>query len=69
MHDSSHEKMSAFVDVCLAAHRDARLDILDFGSQVVDSQGQSYRPLFDAPAWQYKGLDIEEGHNVDIVVA
>jgi len=69
MHDSSHEKMSAFVDICLDAHRDDALDILDFGSQVVDSQGQSYRPLFDAPAWQYKGLDIEEGHNVDIVVA
>ena len=69
MHESSFEKMSAFVDVCLDAHRDAALDILDFGSQVVDSQGQSYRPLFDAPAWQYKGLDIEEGHNVDIVVA
>ena len=69
MHDSSYEKMSAFVDVCLSSYRTAKLDILDFGSQVVDSQGQSYRPLFNAPGWQYKGLDIEAGHNVDIVVA
>ena len=68
MHDSSYEKMSAFVDVYLGTYRNATLDILDFGSQVVDSQGQSYRPLFDAPGWQYKGLDIEAGHNVDIVV-
>ena len=69
MHVSSYEKMSAFVDVCLSSYRTAKLDILDFGSQVVDSQGQSYRPLFNAPGWQYKGLDIEAGHNVDIVVA
>lgn len=60
--------MSAFVDVCLDAHRNDPLDILDFGSQVVDSQGQSYRPLFDAPTWTYRGLDIEAGHNVDVVV-
>jgi SAM-dependent methyltransferase len=69
MHDSSYEKMSEFVDVHLSAHRDIALDILDFGSQVVDSQGQSYRPLFDAPGWSYRGLDIEAGHNVDVVVA
>lgn len=69
MHDSSYEKMDAFVRVHLAAHREDPLDIVDFGSQVVDEQGLSYRGLFDAPAWTYRGLDIEAGHNVDIAVS
>lgn len=69
MHESSYEKMEAFVRVHLESHRGQPLEILDFGSQVVDDQGVSYRGLFDDPKWNYNGLDIEDGHNVDIVVA
>ena len=68
MHESSYEKMEAFVRVHLDAHRGHPLEILDFGSQVVDDQGVSYKALFDDPDWNYRGLDIEAGHNVDIVV-
>lgn len=68
MHDSSYEKMEAFVRVHLDASRGCPLDILDFGSQTVDDQPRSYRGLFDDPAWTYRGLDIEAGANVDIVV-
>ncbi len=68
MHDSSHEKMARFVDVHLDAHRGTPLSILDFGSQVVDEQGLSYKGLFDDPAWTYRGLDIAAGANVDICV-
>lgn len=69
MHDSSYEKMEAFVRVHLTSSRGTPLQILDFGSQTVDDQPRSYRDLFDDPSWTYRGLDIEAGTNVDIVVA
>lgn len=68
MHDSSYETMRAFVRTHLASSRGRPLEILDFGSQVVGDQ-HSYRPLLDDPNWTYRGLDIEQGNNVDIVVA
>jgi SAM-dependent methyltransferase len=68
MHDSSYEKMAAFVSIHLDASRGHPLEILDFGSQTVDDQPRSYRDLFDDPAWSYRGLDIEAGQNVDVVV-
>lgn len=69
MHDSSYEKMAAFVRIHLAASRGIPLDIIDFGSQTVDDQPRSYRDLFDDSSWSYRGLDIENGANVDVVVA
>ena len=69
VHDSSYEKMDAFVRIHLDASRGRPLEILDFGSQTVDEQPKSYRGLFDDPAWTYRGLDIEAGANVDVVVA
>ena len=68
MHDSSYEKMDAFVRVHLAPYRDQPLEILDFGAQVVGDQGLSYKGLFDANEWNYRGLDIAAGINVDIQV-
>ncbi|MGB0115088.1 MAG: methyltransferase domain-containing protein [Ilumatobacteraceae bacterium] len=68
MHDSSYEKMAAFVSIHLGASRGQPLEILDFGSQTVDEQPRSYRDLFDDPNWTYRGLDIEAGANVDVVV-
>ena len=68
MHDSSYEKMDAFVRVHLAPYRDQPLEILDFGAQVVGDQGLSYKGLFDADGWNYRGLDIAAGINVDIQV-
>ena len=68
MHDTSFETMRTFVRVHLGAARGAQLEVLDFGSQVVDEQGRSYRELFDDPSWHYRGLDIVAGHNVDVAV-
>ena len=68
MHDSSYEKMDAFVRVHLAPYRDKSLEILDFGAQVVGDQGLSYKGLFDADGWNYRGLDIAAGINVNIQV-
>lgn len=65
MHQSSLDKMQAFVREHLAARRGTPLDILDLGS--LDVNG-SYRPLFDDPAWRYRGADLEAGPNVDLVL-
>ena len=69
MHTSSHEKLAAFVTTYLTDFRDQSLTILDVGSQVVADQPLSYKPLFNAPAWKYTGLDVEAGLNVDVVPA
>jgi SAM-dependent methyltransferase len=69
VHDSSREKMSAFVTEYLDPFRDAALEILDFGSQEVAGQpNSSYKTLFSSPKWRYRGLDMVPGANVDIVL-
>ena len=65
MHQSSIEKMTAFRDRYLFAKINEPLRILDLGSQDVNG---SYRPLFLNPLWNYVGLDMAAGNNVDIVL-
>lgn len=67
MHESSYGKMGAFVAHYLATHTEESLKIVDIGSRSVLGH-QTYRELFDYSTWQFQGLDIEAGHNVDIVV-
>ena len=45
------------------------LKILDIGSY--DSSGTSfnYRSIFDENTWEYVGMDLKEGPNVDLVVS
>lgn len=69
MHPTSYEKMAAMVSVHLEPYRGVPLEVLDFGSQMVDDQQDTYRTLIDDPAWHYRGLDIEPGRNVDVCVA
>lgn len=38
--------------------------VLDFGSHDVNG---SYRPLFSSDSWNYTGLDLTSGPNVDLV--
>ena len=57
--------MSDFVQKYLQPRRAQPLVILDLGSQ--DFNG-SYRSLFENPPWQYVGLDMAAGKNVDIVL-
>ena len=63
MHQTSYEKMTAFVHKYL--DKDDKLKILDLGSQDVNG---SYRGLFDSPSWEYTGMDLEEGSGVDLVL-
>jgi len=63
MHTSSYE----FMYDAVKNHLDTQtpLKILDVGSL---NQNGTYWPIFDIPGWEYHGLDIAEGDNVDIVV-
>ena len=65
MHQSSIDKMTAFRDRYLTAKINEPLRILDLGSQDVNG---SYRSLFSKRPWNYVGLDMATGNNVDIVL-
>lgn len=67
MHESSYAKMGAFVTHYLADQTETSLSIIDIGARSVLGH-QTYRDLFSRSTWQLQGLDIEAGHNVDIVV-
>lgn len=63
MHSNSMRLMSLAVEKHL--QKNNKLRILDVGSFNVNG---IYKGLFDCPNWEYVGLDIKEGPNVDIVV-
>lgn len=65
MHKNSYSKMIWFKDTYL--NTDDYLKILDVGS--LDSSGEyNYSTIFNEEKWNYFGLDIQEGNNVDIVI-
>ena len=74
MHENSYKQMEKICKDFLNINQS--LDILDVGS--CDVTGgirspnhkvpQSYRPIFENSKWNYTGLDIQDGYNVDIVV-
>ncbi|WP_405269135.1 class I SAM-dependent methyltransferase [Methanobrevibacter sp.] len=65
MHRSSFLKMQYFKDNYL--NPDDDLKILDVGS--FDRNGDyNYGMILNEEKWTYKGLDLKEGNNVDIVV-
>jgi SAM-dependent methyltransferase len=71
MHASSYEHMARLVETYLDPQRPLR--IADLGSRAVVHAGSvdeypSYRPLFEQPDWEYVGIDIEAGPNVDVVM-
>ena len=55
--------MAELVETHLADRQ--RLEVADLGSYDVNG---SYRALFDRPGWQYIGVDLERGPNVDVVL-
>lgn len=62
MHTSSYNHMADLVTRFLS---DERLDIIDIGSYDVNG---SYRPLFNKENWNYRGVDLSTGPNVDVVL-
>lgn len=65
MHQSSWDKMRDFRIRYLGGRENEKLRIYDLGSQDVNG---SYRSIFGESAWIYKGIDMEAGKNVDIVL-
>jgi SAM-dependent methyltransferase len=70
VHFSSYAKGRKFVEVYgpELPRSEGRVRVLEVGSKSHHIQ-DTYRGLFDAPAYAYTGLDIEAGPNVDIVPA
>lgn len=66
MHWSSLQKMRVFRDEYLGALTEVPLRIMDLGST---EMGACYRPIFDAPKWDYVGVDLTPGANVDLVLS
>ena len=62
MHKESYDIMERFVDKYL--DKNECLEILDVGSYDVNG---TYKPLFQCPKWNYYGLDMVNGPNVDYV--
>ena len=66
MHKNSHTKMQWFKNTYLSIANN--LEILDVGA--LDERGTyNYSDIFDEKNWNYTGLDIQAGNNVDIVVS
>jgi SAM-dependent methyltransferase len=65
VHASSYEKMEGFRHRHLGEKESESLLIYDLGSQDVNG---TYRPIFDIPTWQYIGIDMDGGANVDTVL-
>ncbi len=65
MHKNSHSKMEWFKNNYLNPVN--KLEILDIGS--LDGQNYNYKNIFNEKNWNYTGLDIQDGNNVDIVVS
>lgn len=65
MHIGSLDKMKKFVDKYLRNYGHKNIKILDVGSQDVNG---SYKQFFNNPKWEYTGLDMVPGKNVDIVL-
>lgn len=68
MHKSSLDKMEKFIDNHL--DKNQKLKILDIGSQDVSEEGYygSYKHLFRCDNWEYTGVDLCDGKNVDVVL-
>ena len=65
MHLSSLLNMERFRDKYLGDFVGKRLDIIDLGST---EMGACYRPIFNKPEWNYLGVDLGPGPNVDRVL-
>ena len=62
MHNSSYEAMMSYIE---RFNKGDRLKVLDVGSYSFG--GLTYRHLMSSN-WEYTGLDIVEGPNVDVIV-
>ena len=64
MHKSSMESMREFFSTL---DKDSQLKILDVGSCLATGQTDTYKKLIESKLWEYTGLDLFPGNNVDVV--
>ena len=69
MHESAFDKFQVFVRAYLGSYAGQPLDVLDVGSRAVGTGSASHRSTILANGWNYFGIDLEAGENVDLVVA
>lgn len=72
MHWTSYNAMSVLLNKISALKSASRetgrkLNILDVGARVAEVNQTTYKPIVQSIGWNYFGLDIEHGNNVDIV--
>ena len=67
MHQSSFLAMKKFKKQYLDIN--SVLDILDIGSFDSNQELFNYSLIFNEKNWNYTGMDIREGPNVDLVVS
>ena len=67
MHKSSFQSMEKFKNTYLIKY--SSLKILDIGSYDSSGTNYNYSRFLKEKNWQYHGMDIHEGSNVDIVVS
>lgn len=65
MHSTSFNAMSLLLSKISSSRKEAR--VLDVGSRIAEEGQASYKSIVQNLGWDYKGLDIEPGINVDIV--
>ena len=66
MHKTTYDKMLWFKNIYLNDLNG--LNILDIGSLDTTGKNFNYKSIFDLPNWNYVGLDVMDGANVDILV-
>ena len=68
MHHSSYLKGELFVDLYVPERTPsaAKISVLEVGSKSYHAQ-DTFAGLFESDRFEYTGLDIEDGNNVDIV--
>lgn len=66
MHQASMKIMQQFVNNYL--NIDDELVIYDVGAQSVSGKDRCYRRLFENVSWEYCGIDVIAGDNVDHVI-
>jgi SAM-dependent methyltransferase len=69
MHVQSYSKMESFFRVYrseIPAGADGKVRVLDVGSKSYDGH-TTYKTIVDAAGYEYVGLDLEHGLNVDVV--
>ena len=68
MHCSAYDKVQAMIDGYLGDVQSQALTFVEIGSKVVEATQFDIKPLLTETQWDYIGVDIEAGNNVDVVL-